>query len=303
MSDSKPKVFLSYAHKDAWDFTHRLAFALAFYVDVFLDSKIQAGEFPKQLEQEIEECKYFIAVMSPYSQPEDSWCRRELRHAKKHNRTIVPVRIDSQHNDEELEQKYTYADFTNNYEQGFRGLTRLLLGTPHSSWEYLGIQRASSQILLDNLRDGRLPGLIAKELSEWAIVDQLWFSVQQMLSSKRLMTGTPRTPRGIVNLVPSLLSQITPMNDVSALYWVNGAKEIVKDHLDRFKGISDDKHDQAGKNAAETIEGIRKFLEKRSASKLDAWRVAEVQHYYNFNIAEKLAELVTLHARRSRYLY
>jgi hypothetical protein len=50
----KKSVFISYAHKDAMDFTRRLAFDLSFFADVFWDRRLQAGKYPPQLKQEIE---------------------------------------------------------------------------------------------------------------------------------------------------------------------------------------------------------------------------------------------------------
>src|SRR5687768_13539037 len=91
MSISK-KLFISYAHKDGMEFTRRLAFALSMYIDVFWDRKLQTGDFPSQLENEIEVCDFFLFVMTPYSIVSE-WCQRELSHAEKHNKGIAMARV------------------------------------------------------------------------------------------------------------------------------------------------------------------------------------------------------------------
>ena len=55
MSSGKRSVFISYAHKDAMDFTRRLAFALSLHMDVFWDKEgLRVGPWEEQLLNEIE---------------------------------------------------------------------------------------------------------------------------------------------------------------------------------------------------------------------------------------------------------
>ena len=84
MTSKKPSVFISYAHKDSMEFTHRLAFALSMYMDVFWDRRLQAGPYPLQLMQEIESRDFFVLIMSPYSLNSE-WCEMEREHLWKMN--------------------------------------------------------------------------------------------------------------------------------------------------------------------------------------------------------------------------
>src|SRR5258706_15973420 len=81
---TRPSIFLSYAHRDGFDFTLRLFAALRLHMDVFWDKHLESGKYPPQLFSKIEECQFFLLVMSPWALRRNGWCKREFDHAKKH---------------------------------------------------------------------------------------------------------------------------------------------------------------------------------------------------------------------------
>src|SRR5262249_7591353 len=159
-----------------------------------------AGNLWENLLQKIEDCEFFIAIMSrAYSESES--CQRELAYATEHQREIVPVRFYNYVADN-LSQCH-YAPFMEDFEQGFRWLTQAILQEPKSSWEYIGHRTEES--ILESLEQGRLPGLIAKEVAEWVITTSLWPFIQSRLSSRIVCPGSPRTPEGVWRTLDPIL--------------------------------------------------------------------------------------------------
>jgi hypothetical protein len=151
------------------------------YMDVYWDRRLQTGEYLPRLLGEIESRDYFVLVMSPYSLREGGWCRKELEHAQKHRASgiaLARIYADCGNSvlEKELEGKYTFGDFTQDFEIGFRRITAMILEQPLSSWEVLPF--ATDDVLLSCLKKGFVPGLIAKEIAEWVIVDKLWQPVE-----------------------------------------------------------------------------------------------------------------------------
>ena len=122
-------VFISYAHKDGLDFTRRLSYALSMYMDVFWDRRLPAVDFPSQIEEEIENRDFLLLVMTPFSIASE-WCQRELQHAEKHKKGIVLARVFSGEGttNPQLTSKYTFGDFTQDFDAGFRRITAMMLG-------------------------------------------------------------------------------------------------------------------------------------------------------------------------------
>lgn len=300
----KPRVFISYAHMDARKFTERLAFDLERLMDVFWDIKLQAGEFPEYLKQEIMSREFFVAVMTPYSESEDSWCRRELRIAEENNRHIALVRIYEKHHDILLEEKYTYADFTKDYDQGFRRLTGMILGEPVSSWEYLGSER-NVQTIFDSFAKGIIPGVVAKQVGEWVIVDMLWREVKKNLVNQYgdiIFIGEPRTPEGILEEIPSLLRQL-PDTDSMRMTLVFKARDIIQPYAEKNERIRESDHFRASRNTIELIHGVRFLFNQLFAYGISLWEAEGIKTRYHSNVAEKTREFLRLHSRLSRYLY
>ncbi|MBN8634691.1 MAG: toll/interleukin-1 receptor domain-containing protein [Anaerolineae bacterium] len=174
----RPSAFISYSHQDGADFTHRLVFGLSMYMDVFFDIHLQAGDYPKQLFKEIEKRDHFLFVMTPYS-IKSKWCRDELEYAEKCGKSITLAMVfDSELvQRHELTERYSYGPFHLDYEAGFRRVTELMLGKATSSWE--GFINLEKDEIIEALRQGLVPGIIAKEFVEWLMVEKLWAKLEK----------------------------------------------------------------------------------------------------------------------------
>lgn len=305
---SKPSAFISYAHKDAMEFTRRFAFALSMYMEVYWDRRLQTGEFAPQLFAEIDACDFFVLVLSPYSLREDGWCRKELEHAQQQKSDrIVLARLYRDSGFPEFEQElgslYTWGDFTEDFEAGFRRITGMVLGRPYSSWEALS--QANDKQLLDYLKSGYLPGLIAKEIVEWIIVERLWPSAEQYADKNELVfKGSPRTLTGSLRQSNLLIKQFAQFRDALGAHLARQVIEIVEPLVRELASTSDDDHAKAGETAFYIIDKVRSILSRNGVAARDFHSAVYTQKgYYNFDVTEKLRELISLHARRSRYLY
>lgn len=299
-------VFISYAHKDGMEITRQLVFSLEMYMDVYWDRHLQSGNFPNQLYEKIEAQDHFLLVMTPHSL-ESEWCRKELEYAEKKEKSIILARIYSGDGttDPQLTSKYTYGDFCEDFDVGFRRLTAMMLGTPHSSWEYLTNQTNGK--IIETLKDGRIPGIIAKSVAEWVITEKLWPAVNDYLTREKynfpFIWGMPRTPTGIARQCDDLTEQFSFANDIIGVSLVQNVAEIVEIYINETSGITDGNHRTLGEKATNLLIAARQLLANKAESSLDVPLLASIQSYYWFDVAEKLRELINLHARRSRYLY
>lgn len=303
--NERKSAFVSYAHRDAWDFTRRLVFSLGMYADVFWDRRLPAGPFPPQLETEIESRGFFLFVMTP-SSLDSPWCKQELEHAMQCKPVkIIPVRIFPECIHEGLKQgEYNYADFSEDFDQGFRALTQMMLGQPVSSWELLGYQKDSDVIAC--IERGLLPGLISKTLAEWVIVEKVWVSVEQYIDTRQkslIFRGGPRTAIGVLRHCKSLENQFTDNRNNVGYSVVKDAEKVAEIYGNSFFRLSDNRHSEIGLKTAEVIRGAKTFLESQAQRERSAFKLAQVQGYFDFDIAEKARELIDSYARRSRYLY
>lgn len=302
-----PKLFLSYAHKDTWNFAHRLFFALELYIgreNLFWDTLIPPGPFPEHLKDEIEACDFFVAVMSPYAAREDGWCRKELQIAFDSGRTILPVKC-LQFEDEKLFAKYqlTQADFSIDFEVGFRRLTGWLLGEPVSSWEYLGMD-TDNNLLFQRLRDGHIPALIVKEAVEWMLVEYLWWIIDQHMSDSWYIKARPRTTRGLLLESQRLLEQAAQYSSGMNVFLLKEVQGIISACLECFEHVKDSDHKVAGQCATKVFHALNNLFSRTATAELNAKRVFKANKgLLYFEMAEKLRELILLHSRRSRYLY
>lgn len=301
---TKPRVFISYAHKDGMEFTRRFAYALGFYADVFWDIHLQSGEYPLQLEKEIESRNYFVLVMSPYSLASE-WCRRELQLAQTyHNNGIALARIYNTSPDTELAKQYTYGDFSTDFEVGFRRITQLVTGHPYSSWEIMS--QAQDAQIFQALQHGHLPTLIAKELAEWLNVGQLWPQVEEYAASKTLsiFRGIPRTPQGVLRQCSILTKQFSENRDNLGVHLVKQAREVADIFVKELASLPDNNHLEAGEISFSIMTDVKEVLNKNAVAFRNVYETALIQYgYFDFDAAEKIRELINLHARRSRYLY
>ena len=316
MSDEskKPTVFLSYAHHDGTEFTRRLSFALGFYADIYWDQRLQSGPYPEQLENEIKKRNFFVLVMSPYSLRDDGWCMREFSVAEANNKEgIVLAHIvkdeSNLEREKELGNTYTYCDFRNDFDTGFRRMTYAIFNYPLNSWEYLFYR--SDKELLDELEQGHLPGLIAKSIAEWVIVERVWTYFEeyvQQLERKQgtplfIFFGKPRTPSGIWRQCDPLIQQFGRDRNQIGILLIKNIKAILDRNLKSLLEVSDENHELAGEVAKKIIGESSQFLQSMTTMDRDFLHLGNIQAFFQFDIAEKLRELISAHARRSRYLY
>ncbi len=301
----RPSVFISYAHKDGMEFVRRLAFALEMYMDVYWDRRLQAGEYPAQLFSEIEVRDYFIFVMTPYSLGSE-WCQKELSYAEKHEKPIALARVYSGEGttDSELDSKYTYGDFTEDFEVGFRRLTAMILGQAYSSWE--SASYVETRILLNCLNTGILPCVIAKQIAEWVIINKLWLMISKYIDRRKGWTifhGVPSTPLGLLRLCPNLLKQFAEQNDGVGMYHITEIQPILETFVSKLMLIHENNHLEAGKIAGDLLDKVKQVLASEAASQVEANELEKIQGWFDFEVAEKLKAFINEHSRRSRYLY
>ncbi len=232
------KVFISYAHHDATPFASRLASELEHYYDTFWDNKLQAGAWSLQLETAIRSCDAFVVVMSNEREKSPS-CKWELELAQDqlvksvNQLMIILVQAFRNYVDAQLTH-LQYVNFTlyDHYDEGFRRLTRLISGERLSAWEYLGDENADK--LLQHLKEGRLPGLIAREFGDWIVVDKLWdFFYNNVF--KKYQSDYPmyrRTPRGVLELIRALFNIASFHSDGILAPFTQQMEKILKTYND-----------------------------------------------------------------------
>lgn len=303
MSNERKSVFISYAHKDSLDFTRRLTYALAFYMDVFWDRRLEAGEFPTQLLAEIERCEHFLLILSPHSLASE-WCQKELSHAEGLNKKITLARFLPNDGTDysSLSDKYTYADFTESFDVGFRRCTQLMLGGPRSPWE--AFAHAKTEEVLQALEAGLLPALIAKEIVEWMMVYRLWPLVDDYATMTNIVfRAVPSTPLGIHAVVDMFERQFQEKRDVLGKSILQQVSEIVRNSVTELTKLSDDEHSSSGAAATLVISQVQHVLYRHAMGFRKPVDGHAAQNYLRFEIGDKIRELINIHARRSRYLY
>lgn len=320
-------VFISYAHKDGKRFTERLAFALEFYMDVFWDRRLPAGEFQDEIKSQIEKRDYFLQVLTPYSRhdrksedgSETNWCKKEYDWASESyqerglerrivfanvfggTRTIDPNLVGN-----------TYADFSEDFDVGFKRLTFQMLGEPKTAWEYF--ERTQDAELIGYLKDGYIPTAIAKDVSDWLIADQLWSFVVHVVDAFEynrksvqipvvVKVGEPRRPFGVIRMI----------NDIEDIMYKHGdnrhrrvLRELAKVAAAAMKSIetvADNQHKDAGQIVFNLFTQVRGSMTNNLVTPIASDYSRYALKYLEFNLAEKLRELISTYSRRSRYLY
>jgi hypothetical protein len=304
MTDKK-SVFISYAHKDGRAFTKRLADALAVYMDVFWDQNLEAGNFFELLHDEIRGRDYLLYVMTPESLKSE-WCRREIDYAKQQSKPIVPARVAHGGGviDEALAAVYTFADFTSDFDEGFRRTTTMMLGYPFSSWEYL--EQLNETGLLDNLQAGKLPGVLALSLAEWIFIAKAYARLTTFIAKSYTSVVLQAEPKSVVGLASTcdlLLEEAVQNNDVVTKILVEDVKETAERYLSQVHTLQERDSEALGVLSASVILDVRKFLRKVAILENNVPDLIAVDNTYIFAVAEKLRELIRTQARHSRYLY
>jgi hypothetical protein len=301
----RQSVFISYAHKDGLDFTRRLAFALSMYMDVFWDRRLQAGEYPPQLYAEIEAKDHFLLVLTPYSVASE-WCEAELAHAEQNKKpiTLALVYRAEETQAEELMRKYTYGDFSKDFEEGFRRISMMMLGRSLSSWEMASL--AKTEDIINTLQYGTIPALISKEIIDWVVVNKLWPEIEAYVSRRQLyiFRGVPQTAMGVVRHCQLVMKQSTDNRDQLGYDLAKRVSDLADPVIREILAINDDEHQRAGETAFKLIQTAKENQRLNAIG----FREANALHYidggyFDFDVTEKIRELINVHARRSRYLY
>ncbi|MBK9750748.1 MAG: toll/interleukin-1 receptor domain-containing protein [Chloroflexi bacterium] len=312
MTDRK-SVFISYAHKDGLDFTRRLSYSLSMYMDVFWDRRLPAANYPRELEAQIEGRDYLLLVMTPFSIVSE-WCQRELQHAESHGKGIVLARIfngDGTTHPQWI-SKYTFGDFTEDFDAGFRRVSTMMLGQPLSSWEYLA--ESDDQIVIQSLRHGILPSAISKHIAEWLIVEKLWGYVETIADDferakeakgahVRIRRGQPRTARGVLISLGEVQKRFQELGYRNHVEVIGAMSFTAANAMEHLSQTPDDDNKEAGNTAFNLFTQVRGNMVNQSAKVLDADLARYGHEYLEFDLAEKLRELINMYARRSRYLY
>jgi hypothetical protein len=94
MSDRPPYVFISYNHQDK-EYAHTLAEALEQEgISAWIDDRIDYGtQWPRVIEQYLDDCGAFIVIMTPRSYQSD-WVQNELNRAKRKGKPIFPLYLE-----------------------------------------------------------------------------------------------------------------------------------------------------------------------------------------------------------------
>ena len=297
----RPSVFISYAQPDGVDLVRRLAFALGMYVDVYWDRRVQAGDFPADLRQHIGSHDHFLWLLTPYALASD-WNRAAFEYAKSQGKPILLAKAHA--TDAALEAQYPTADFTTDFEAGFRTLASALTAQPYASWESLS--GAPINVLLNYLNAGVIPAVIAKQIGEWVLVDKLWDALTSEFGGKKaakIIFSKPQTAGGVLTQSKLLLEQFEKAKDSRHGNLVKQLIPVVESCVSDLLPTADDQHIAAGQAAHEIITQLKALIEAKQSSDRDFDKLHLTKTFYDFDVAERLRVLINDHARRSRPLY
>jgi len=302
---NRPNVYISYAHTDGMEFVRRLAFALSLYVDVYWDRRVQTGEYPDQLRAEIERCDYFVLVTTPYSLASE-WCKRELAHAHTYGKAIALAHIYSGEGmtDPELDRRFTFGDFTENFEFGFRTLTTMILGQPFSSWE--SFSGAPTPVLLNYLKAGVIPAAITKQVGEQLLVQKLWSAVTDELGTKKVAKvffTAPLTASGLLTQSKALSDQFEKLKDKRHVDLMKQAIALVETCVNQLLPLTDDQHVAAGQIAHNMLTQTKRLIEIKQTSDRDFEKLHVTKTFFEFDVAERIRAAIAEQVRRSKALY
>jgi hypothetical protein len=302
---NRPRVYISFAHTDGMEFVRRLGFALSLYADVYWDRRVQTGEHPAQIRAEIDRCDYFLLVTTPYSLA-SKWCELELVQAYTHGKAIALAHIYSGEGmtDPELDNKFTYGDFTENFEAGFRTLTTMILGQPYPSWE--SFSGAPVSTLLNYMKAGVIPAAITKQVGEQVLVQKMWGAVTDELGAKKaakVFFSTPLTASGFLTQSKALADQFEKIKDKRHTDLMKQAIAVVETCVNTLLPLTDDQHLTAGQVAYDMLMQTKSLIETKQTSDRDFEKLHVTKTFFDFDVAEQLRATINDYARRSRGMY
>lgn len=298
--ETKKSIFISYARGDnRAGFVQWLTFALDLYADVYWDGKLQAEPWRETLLAKIRECEFFGVVMSQ-RQGRSDICQLELNEAKKYNKRIIPIKVFHDYYDKELSEG-NWVDFTGGRDKGFGELTYFMYDQKFNPWDYL--YELNEQELLSALGAGLLPAIIAKEIADWILVNQFWYTLEHRLRhfDQKIHLPKPRTPYDIWKFLKHWMNQEQYIQE-AIISTRNDAIPLIEIFVVESNSIHDNDHVKAGKYALDVFTSVTRYVQEikfsGGESELMDWSDTHV-----FNTVSKLRELILIHARRSRYLY
>lgn len=176
-ADGRP-IFISYAHKDAGDFTRRLCKDLGQrgYKVWWAEPQIRASQsWDERIEQGIRDCSLLLAVLTPHATRRGSICRDEWRYAMVLHRPVVPAKFHPDARPVLQLVRRRWIDFTGPYEEGLQQLIDFLTDGDESGLvpplaAAVGVEPIDFGWLLSRLtRDFAGRGWVNKEIDDWIL--------------------------------------------------------------------------------------------------------------------------------------
>jgi hypothetical protein len=137
------------------------------------------------------------------------------------------------------------------------------------------------------------------------IIEKLWPSAEYYADQNdRIYKGNPRTISGSLRQSGLLIKQFADMRDALGTHLARQVIELVEPYFKELSSINDDDHAKAGELAFNIVEQVKEILNRNSVAARDHRGAVLMQFgYFDFDVTDKLRELINMHARRSRYLY
>ncbi len=142
------------------------------------------------------------------------------------------------------------------------------------------------------------------------MVEKLWAKLEKYIQRVNdnkypvIMRGVPRTPVGVLRQARLVRDQYARNNDAVG-------HRIAKQLVDSFEpliqsiiSMNDNNHAECGEIAYKVYEAAKQELTLIAVTEKaeDLFYIGK-GGYFDFDVSEKLKELIIVHARRSRYLY
>lgn len=302
---NRPSVYISYAPADGMDFVRRFGFALSLYAEVYWDRRPQIGPYPPSLAAEIAARDHFLLVMTPYTLASE-WCSHELAQAQAHGRAVILARLYAGEGttDAALTTRYPCADFSADYETGFRAVMNALTGQPYASWESLSA--APTPTLLQYLHAGVVPAAITKQVAEHLLVQKLWGAITDELGAKKaakVFFATPLTASGLLTQSKALADQFEKIKDKRHTDLMKQAVTLVETCVSQLLPLPDTQHAAAGQLAHDLLMQTKRLIETKQTSDRDFEKLHVTKTFFDFDVAERLRATINDYARRSRGMY
>jgi hypothetical protein len=305
------RIFISHSPLDDL-FVNRLINDLRRHsIHVFVDHEdCDAPGLYRDIEvfKALTDCTRMIAVVSTNSLVLPN-CLDEWNYFLEHDKVVIPVWLSG--NMFYRLQRITYEDFRVQYDEPLDHLVRFLTekSTGYASekqakrspsWQ--DVTSVSDDELLKSLTVGLIPAAIARELGNWIIVNQLWRYIKQELLAKAnpIIIGTPQTAKGVQRQIAPIRMQLAERRDMAGVYFIDRLREIVDEHISHDILISDLDDSRAGEQILATMVAVRKFLIDSAVSKRDFLELMKLTTQFDFNVAEKMRDLVTSYELRSK---